>query len=100
MKVAKKEAAPTASPPEEPGTSQTPNEKTTKSPNQFPGWREVIHPSRLVTAAGQIPLMSQNSKQRPQSKSFGERMAGPQRAEEQVQNLRSEPTSPTGALET
>ena len=26
-----------------------------KSPNWFPGWEEVLHPSRLVVATGQIP---------------------------------------------
>ena len=26
-----------------------------KPPNQFPGWEEVLHPSRLVVAAGQVP---------------------------------------------
>ena len=78
MKVAEKEAAPTARPPEEPSTSQTPNEKSTRmehSPNRFPQWREVIHPSRLVTATRQIPSISQSSKQRPRSKSSRERMA-------------------------
>ena len=29
--------------------------KKEKPPNQFPGWKEVLHPSRLVVAAGQIP---------------------------------------------
>ena len=103
MKVAEEEVASTAGPPEEPSTSQTPNKKSTRrvhSPNWFPGWREVIHPSRLVTAAGQIPLISQSSKQRPHSKSSGERMAWHWRVEEQVQNMRSEPTLPTGMLET
>ena len=26
-----------------------------KPPNQFPGWEKVLHPSRLVVAAGHIP---------------------------------------------
>ena len=103
LKVAKKEAAPTVEPPEEPSTSWIPNENSSRrehSPNWFPEWREVIHPYRLVTAARQIPLISQSSKWRPHSKSSGERMAQHWRAEEQVQNMRSEPTSPTGMLET
>ena len=29
--------------------------KKEKPPNQFPGWKEVLHPSRLVVAAGKIP---------------------------------------------
>ena len=29
--------------------------KKEKSPNQFPGWWEVLHPSRLVVVARQIP---------------------------------------------
>ena len=103
MKVTEKEAAPTARPPEEPSTSQTPNEKSTRrehSLNQFPGWREVIHPSTLVTATRQIPSISQSSKWRPCSKSSGERMAWCWRVEEQVQNMRSEPTLPMGMLGT
>ena len=78
VKVAKEEAAPIARPLEGPTTSQTPNEKPTRRehpPNQFPGWREVLHPSRLVTATRQIPLVSQSSKWRSHSKSSGERMA-------------------------
>ena len=26
-----------------------------KPPNWFPGWKMVLHPSRLVVAAGQVP---------------------------------------------
>ena len=26
-----------------------------KPPNQFPGWKKVLHPSRLVVGAGQFP---------------------------------------------
>ena len=56
--AATEEAAPVGRPQEEPSTSQTPSEESTRrvgSPFQFPGWREVLHPSRLVTAAGQAP---------------------------------------------
>ena len=77
VKVAE-EAAPMVRPLEGPSTSQTLNEEPTRrehSPNQFPGWREVLHPSRPVFATGQIPLISQSSKQRPHSKSSRERMA-------------------------
>ena len=47
MKVAKREAAPAVRPAEGSSTFQTPNEKPTrreKSPNWFPGWKEVLHP--------------------------------------------------------
>ena len=103
VKVAKEEAGPIAKPLEEPTTSQTPSKEPTRrehSPNWFSGCREVLHSSRPVTAAGQIPLISWSSKQRPHSKSSGEMLAQCQRAEEQIQNTRSEPTSPTGMLET
>ena len=32
--------------------------KREKLPNQFPGWKEVIHLSRPVVATGQIPPLS------------------------------------------
>ena len=32
--------------------------KKEQPPNLFPGWREVLHPSRLVVATGQIPPIS------------------------------------------
>ena len=32
--------------------------KKEQPPNQFPGWKEVIHPSRPVVATGQIPPIS------------------------------------------
>ena len=44
-------------------------------PNQFPGWREMLHPSRLVIAARQIPPISQDSKWRSCSRSSGGRIA-------------------------
>ena len=43
---------------EGPSTSQTPSEGPTRRehlPIWFPGWREVLHPSRPVTATGQVP---------------------------------------------
>ena len=36
--------------------------KKEKPPNQFPGWKEVVHPSRLVVAAGQIPPLLRGPK--------------------------------------
>ena len=68
VKVAKEEATPIVRPPEGPSTSQTMNKEPTGrecSSNQFPGWREVLHPSRLITATRQIPPVSQSSKWRP-----------------------------------
>ena len=61
VKVAKEEATPIARPPEGPSTSWTMNEEPTRrecSLNQFPGWSEVLHPSRPITATKQIPLVS------------------------------------------
>ena len=48
--------------------------KKEQPPNQFPRWREVLHPSRPVVATGQIPPISQGSKWRPHNQSSGERM--------------------------
>ena len=61
----------------------------------------MLHPSRPVIAAGQIPPISQGSKWRPHSKSSRERMARCQRADEQLktQCTKSEPTLPTRMLE-
>ena len=56
-----KAAVKVARPPEGPSTSQTMNKEPTRrecSSNQFPGWRKVLHPSRLITAARQIPPVS------------------------------------------
>ena len=39
--------------------------------NQFPGWDKVLHPSRPVVAAGQIPLLLRGPKPRPHSQSLG-----------------------------
>ena len=56
VKVAEEEAAPVVRPLEGPSTSQTPNKEPTRrekhSPNQFPGWREVLQPSSLFPATG------------------------------------------------
>ena len=43
--------------------------------NQFPGWKEVLHPSRPVVAAGQMPPLLRGPKQIPHSQSSGEKMA-------------------------
>ena len=75
-----KEAAPesaqpmqTNSPVEEAVMKVTEEPTKKKQPqNQFPGWKEVIHPSRPVVATGQIPPVSQGSKQRPHSWEFWE----------------------------
>ena len=105
VKAAEEEASPIGRPQEGLSTSQTLTKEQTRrehSPNWFPGWREVLHPSRLGTTAGQVPLISWGSKWRPHSKSSGERMVWCWRAEEelQTQNARSEPTLPTGTLKT
>ena len=69
--------------------------------NWFPRWKEVLRSSRLVIAARQIPPIPQGSKQRPHSRSSGERMVRCQWAGEglKVQSTKSEPTSPMKVLE-
>ena len=104
-KAITEEAAPIGRPLEGPSTSQILREGPTRRehlPIWFPGWREVLHPSRPVTATRQVPPIPQQSRQRPCSKSFGGRRAQHQWAEEQlqVQITRSEPTSPIGLLKT
>ena len=74
--------------------------KKEQPPNQFPGWKEVIHPSRPVVATRQIHPISQGPKQRPCSWSSGERMVRQQWPNEsKVQIIKSEPLSPTIELE-
>ena len=74
--------------------------KRSNPPNWFPGWKEVIHPSRLVVAAGQISLILQGPKWRPCSQSSGGRMVWQQQPDEsKVQINKSEPPSPTKELE-
>ena len=56
-----KEAAPVVGPAEGSSTFWTPNEEPTRReqpPNQFPGWKEVLHPSRPVIPTGPIPPIS------------------------------------------
>ena len=61
----------------------------------------MLHPSRPVIAARQIPPISWCSRQRPYSRSSGERIAQCQWAEDKskAQNTKSEPTSPTRVLD-
>ena len=74
--------------------------KWEKLPNQFPGWKEVIHSSRPVATTRQLPFISQGPKQRPHSWSSGERMVQWQQPNEwKVQITKSEPPSPTKELE-
>ena len=102
--AAAEEATPIWRPLEEPSTSETLSEEQTRGvmfPTQFPGWREVLHPSSLVTAAGQTPPIPHESRQMPCSWSSGERKAQHQRAEEhqQIEQTEQESLSPTGPLE-
>ena len=104
VKVTEEEAAPIVRPADGSSTFRTLNEEPTRredSPNWFPGWKEVLHPSWPAIAAGQIPPISQGSKQRPHSRSSRERLAQCQRADEElkVQSTKSEPTLPMQALE-
>ena len=104
-KSAPKNAQPVyvVSPAEEATVKATKEELTRRKhpPIDSQGGRKVLHPSRLVIAAGQIPPISQVSKQRPCSRSSGERMAWCQQANEELkaQNIKSEPTSPTKMLD-
>ena len=61
----------------------------------------MLHPSQPVAATGQIPPISQGSKQRPHSRSSGERIDRCHWADEELkaQNIKSEPMSPMKALE-
>ena len=70
-----------------------------RPPNQFPGWEKVLHPSRPISAAGQIPPLSRGPRQRPHSQSLGEGLAQiPQTKELRVSTTQSEPPSPTKEL--
>ena len=86
--VAGEETAPIRGPLQELTTPQVPHEEWTKvgaSPNKFPGWRKVLHPSWLVTATGQASLVLSESRWRHHNQSSGERRARCQRAEEHLQ---------------
>ena len=77
---------------------QMPCEKWVKieaPPNQFPGWKEVLHPSQLVTAAGQMPLAARDTKQKPCHQSSELRRAQCQRAEELLQVGLTKSASPS-----
>ena len=50
--------------------------------SDFPAWTKVLHPSQLVTAAGQTPLTPGELRWRHHSQSVGGRRAWHQRAEE------------------
>ena len=45
-----------------------------KPPNQFTGGEKVLHPSRPIFAAGQIPPLLRGPRQRPHSQSLGGRL--------------------------
>ena len=77
-KAAAEEAAPIGRPPEGPSTSQILSKGPTRRehlPIQFPGWREVLYPSRPVTAAGKVPPIPWESRWRPCNKSSRGRRA-------------------------
>ena len=90
---------------EEPSTPQTLCEeqitRVDASQTRFPGWREVLYPTRPVTAGGQAPPVPHESRQRPHSQSSGGRRAWCQRAEQhqQVEGTRQESSSPPRPLE-
>ena len=59
---------------EEPTTPQIPCEEQTKveaSPTQFPRWRKVLHPSQLVTTAGQTPQSPASQEGGPAARVLG-----------------------------
>ena len=43
-----------------------------RPPNKFLAWEKVLHPSRSIVAAGQIPPLSRGPRQRPCCRSLGE----------------------------
>ena len=63
------------SPAKEAITEVTEGPTREKPPNWFPGWEKVLHSSRPVVAAGQVPPLSGSPKQRSHSWSSGEMMA-------------------------
>ena len=71
------------------------------STTQFPGEREVLHPSRPVTATGLAPPIPHELRWRPCSQSSGGRRAQHWRSEEcqKVEETKPESMSPTGPLE-
>ena len=73
------ETTPVGGPLEEPSTPQTLCEEQTMrveaSQIQFPGCRKVLHPSGLITATGQVPPVSHESRWRPCSQSSRGRKA-------------------------
>ena len=70
-----------------------------RPPNKFPGWEKVLHPSRPIVAAGQIPPLSRGLGPRPHSWSLGEGLVQIHQTEEpRVSTTQSEPPSPTEEL--
>ena len=68
--------------------------------NKFPGWEQVLHPSRPVVATGQIPPLSRSPRQRPCSRSLGEGLVWmPQPEGLRALATQSEHPSPTKELE-
>ena len=63
-----------ANPPVEKATADMTMEpaEEKRPPNKFPGWEKVLHPSRPIVAARQIPPSSKGQRQMPCSKSLGE----------------------------
>ena len=90
------ETAPVGGSLEEPSTPQTLfEEQTTRveaSPIWFPGWRKVLHPSRLITTTGQAPPVSHESRWRPHNQSSGRKKAQCWRVEDcqQAEKTRKE----------
>ena len=68
--------------------------------NKFSGCEKVLHPSRSVLTAGQIPPLSKGLRQRPCGQSLGEGLVQiPQTEELSVSTTQLEPPSPTKELE-
>ena len=71
-----------------------------RPPNNFPGWEKVLHSSRPVVAAREIPHLSRGLGQRPHSQSTGEGLVRiPQNEEPHVLTTQLEHPSPTKELE-
>ena len=68
--------------------------------NKFPDWEKVLHSSRHVVAAGQIPLLSRGPRLRPYSWSLrGGMVWTTQTKEPGVMTTQPEPPPPTKELE-
>ena len=71
-----------------------------RPPNQFPGWKKVLHPSRPIVTAEEAPPLLRGMKQRPHSQSSGGGLVWPPQTKEPgVPTTQSEPPLPPSKSE-